>query len=239
MRSLRAHVKNNRLLRAAPFETQNAYHASPLAGEVRPASDRAAGPPEHFLSAMIRVKDEARFLPEWLAHHLNAGVEHVYVYDDNSPDGIERVIAPFIEGGLVSYVPWPRVPASPSSNGDLLSRFGRSSGWVAFFDADELLVEDAPGALLDTLRLVRRCRNSHSWYCRRRRVARTPDAAGAADQARRTSLADAELHRHNEVEIRLPDATLRATADRLRELGYPEEIHGGAAVPGGVRQTRW
>ncbi|HEX6167230.1 MAG TPA: glycosyltransferase family 92 protein [Acidimicrobiales bacterium] len=323
MRSLRAHVKTNRLLRAAVFEAQNAYYASPFAGEVRRGPDRAGSPVEHFLSAMIRVKDEARFLPEWLAHHLNVGVGHVYVYDNNSSDDIERVIAPFIERRLVTCVPWPTVPASPSSNNHFLTEFGPSSEWVAFFDADEFLVENTPGALLDALRaagrvpaiavnwryygssghevvppglvtatltradatlnkhvkvvarpaMVRRYRNSHNSYYRRGRVARTPggrrvhgsfvtpdrpaqlvlnhyiyrsredyerksshgfvDAAGAADQARRRSLADAEFDRHNDVEITLPEATLRATADLLRELGYPEQLYDAAGAPGG------
>jgi Glycosyltransferase family 92 len=323
MRSLRAQVKNNRLLRAALFEAQNAYHASPFAGRAPSRIDHAEGAPRYFLSAMIRVKDEARFLPEWLAHHLNVGVEHVFVYDNNSSDDIERVVMPFIERGLVTYVPWPTVPASPSSNNHFLTEFGPSSEWVAFFDADELLVEDTPGALLETLgaagrvpaiavnwryygssghevvpsglvtatftradampnqhvkviarpAMVRRYRNSHNSYYRRGRVARTPagrrvhgsfvtpdlparlvlnhyvyrsredyerksshgfvDAAGVADRARRTSLAEAEFDRHNDVEVKLPERVLRATADLLRELGYAEELYDGAAMVAG------
>lgn len=323
MRSLRAQVKGNRLLRAALFEAQNAYHASPFAGRALRRTDPAEGSARYFLSAMIRVKDEARFLPEWLAHHLNVGVEHIYVYDNNSSDDIERVIIPFIERGLVTYVPWPTVPASPSSNNHFLTEFGPSSEWVAFFDADEVLSETTPGALLETLgaagrapaiavnwryygssghevvppglvtatftradaapnqhvkviarpAMVRRYRNSHNFYYRRGRVARTPagrrvhgsfvtpdlpprlvlnhyvyrsredyerksshgfvDAAGAADQARRTSLAGAEFARHNDVDITLPERVLRATADLLRELGYPEELYDGAPVVAG------
>ncbi|HET6663976.1 MAG TPA: glycosyltransferase family 92 protein [Acidimicrobiales bacterium] len=323
MRSLRAQVKTNRLLRAALFEAQNVYHASPFAGRALRRIDPAEGAPRHFLSAMIRVKDEARFLPEWLAHHLNVGVEHVYVYDNNSSDDIERVIMPFIERGLVTYVPWPTVPASPSSNNHFLTELGPSSEWVAFFDADELLVEDTPGALLEALgaavrvpaiavnghhygssghevvppglvtatftradatpnqhvkviarpAMVRRYRNSHNSYYRRGRVARTPagrrvhgsfvtpdlparlvlnhyvyrsredyerksshgfvDAAGAADQARRTSLPEAEFGRHNDVEVTLPEPVLRATAALLRELGYPEQLYDGAALAAG------
>ncbi len=151
MGSLRAYVKRNRLLRAALFTVQNAYYASPVAGHIK--CDDVSGPSDtHFLAAMIRVKDEARFLPEWLAHHLNLGIEHVYVYDNNSTDAIDRVIAPFVERGLVTYIPWPTIPASPSSNIDFLTRFGRANEWVAFFDADEFLVEASPGALLETLR---------------------------------------------------------------------------------------
>jgi hypothetical protein len=96
---------------------------------------------------MIRVKDEARFLPEWLAHHIGLGVEHVVVYDNNSNDDIRTVIEPFVREGLVTYVPWPTVPASPSSHLDYFARFGPLHRWTAFFDTDEFLVEAEPGML--------------------------------------------------------------------------------------------
>ncbi|HEX6578168.1 MAG TPA: glycosyltransferase family 2 protein [Jiangellaceae bacterium] len=169
MRSLRAQVKNSPPLGTVMFEAQNVYHASPFAGRALRRIDPAEGAPRHFLSAMIRVKDEARFLPEWVAHHLNVGVEHVYVYDNNSSDDIERVIMPFIERGLVTYVPWPTVPASPSSNNHFLTELGPSSEWVAFFDADELLVEDT------------RERSSRPWG--RRCVCRRSRSTGATTAA--------------------------------------------------------
>lgn len=59
------------------------------------------------------------------------------------------------------------------------------------------------------------------------------DAAGAADQARRTSLPEAEFGRHNDVEVTLPEPVLRATAALLRELGYPEQLYDGAALAAG------
>ena len=128
---------------------QNAYHALVPTSTSGLARDTA--PPTHHLTAMVRVKDEARFLPEWLAHHVNVGFEHVYVYDNNSTDDIEHVIDPFVERGLATYVPWPTVPASPSSNVDFLTRFGAANEWVAFFDADEFLVESSPGMLREVL----------------------------------------------------------------------------------------
>ena len=99
---------------------------------------------------MIRVKDEARFLPEWLAHHLNVGVEHVYVYDNNSSDDIERVIMPFVERGLVTYVPWPTVPASPSATTTSSpSSARRASGWPSSTPTSSW--SRTPGAPLETL----------------------------------------------------------------------------------------
>jgi hypothetical protein len=151
MQELRSRVKDNRPLRAGIFLGQNAYRAAEsVVVPRRPAIPQPATG-GHELAAMIRIKDEARFLPEWIAHHVGIGVEHVYVYDNNSTDDIEDVLGPFVDAGLVTYVAWPPVPASPSAQVDFLDRFGPACRWVAFFDADEFLFETEPGALAATL----------------------------------------------------------------------------------------
>ena len=148
MRQLRAAVKRSPRLRTLLFGLQNA-------GSIVRRGDIAltgSGQAKYFLAAMIRVKDEARFLPEWLAYHYTIGVEHVFIYDNNSSDHTAAVISPFIERGLVTYIKWPPVPASPSSHLDFLARFGCEAEWVIFFDADEFLFEQTPGSLLSILR---------------------------------------------------------------------------------------
>jgi Glycosyltransferase family 92 len=151
MRSFRSRVKRNRPLRTAVFHVQNMYHASPLGARANVVAATPAGPRRYHLAAMIRVKDEARFLPEWLAYHVALGVEHCVIYDNNSGDDIESVMRPFIDRDLATYVPWPTVPASPSAHEHFLRRFGPDSEWVAFLDADEFVVERRPGALREVL----------------------------------------------------------------------------------------
>lgn len=156
VKALRSRIKDNRPLRTILFLAQNCYYSARSGVAVGRRRRESAGAERYGLAAMIRVKDEARFLPEWLAHHLNVGVEHVFVYDNNSTDDVASVIAPFIDRGFVTYVPWPRVPASPSCHIDFLARLGGTSRWVAFFDADEFLFEATPGALLEILRTSER-----------------------------------------------------------------------------------
>ena len=145
MRRVRAYVKSNRLVRSGLFLAQFGYHSAQASlGARKPAS--VASEPLHHLVAMVRVKDEARFLPEWLAHHVNLGVEHVYIYDNNSTDDLAGAVAPFATRGLATVVPWPTVPASPGSHVDFLARFGPTTRWCAFLDADEFVIERSPGA---------------------------------------------------------------------------------------------
>jgi Glycosyltransferase family 92 len=107
--------------------------------------------PTYFLSALTRIKNEARFLPEFVAHHNIIGVQHFYFYDNNSDDSPEAVLKPFIDRGLATVIPWKTVPASPSCYRDFLEKFASESQWVAFIDADEFIVERRTGLLLNVL----------------------------------------------------------------------------------------
>jgi hypothetical protein len=143
---LRRFVKSVRAARAPLFAAQNAVAATESVIRPKRRIQPDAGD-HHELAAMVRVKDEARFLPEWLAYHVVLGVEHAYVYDNNSSDDITSVMAPFVEAGYATIIPWPTTPISPSAQNDFLERFGPRCRWVAFLDADEFLVEHSPGAL--------------------------------------------------------------------------------------------
>jgi len=50
------------------------------------------------------IKDEARYLDEWLAYHYLIGVEHFYITDDNSTDNIQEVLQKWIKKGIVTYI---------------------------------------------------------------------------------------------------------------------------------------
>ena len=107
--------------------------------------------PAFFLSVMTRIKNEARFLPEFIAHHKIIGAEHFYFYDNNSEDAPEAVLRPFIDRGMATIIPWKTVPASPSCYSDFFDRFASDSTWVAFIDADEFIIERRKGILLNVL----------------------------------------------------------------------------------------
>lgn len=107
--------------------------------------------PRFRLAACVRVKNEGRFLPEFLAHHHLLGVQHFYLYDNNSSDELATVLAPFLERGLVTLVTWPTVPATPSCYRHFFETHGAEAQWVAFIDADEFIIERTPGALLEHL----------------------------------------------------------------------------------------
>lgn len=55
------------------------------------------------MASCVRTKDFGRFLPEWIAYHYAAGIDEIQVYDDDSVDGTEEILQPFMEAGIVTY----------------------------------------------------------------------------------------------------------------------------------------
>lgn len=104
--------------------------------------------PKFRLAVCVRVKNEGRFMPEFLAHHHLLGAQHFYLYDNNSSDDLASVLAPFLERGLVTLITWPAVPATPSCYQHFFENHGADAQWVAFIDADEFIIERSEGALM-------------------------------------------------------------------------------------------
>lgn len=91
------------------------------------------------LSICAVFKDEADYLSEWIDFHRLMGVEHFFLYNNNSADDyLERLRKP-IADGVVTLIEWPQTPGQLSAYKDCLSRFGSQSQWLAFIDLDEFL----------------------------------------------------------------------------------------------------
>lgn len=85
-------------------------------------------------------KDEAMFLAEWIEYHLLIGVEHFYLYDNNSCDNPERVLKSYIEKGLVTYTKWPlTVDQQLKAYEHFFGNFKHETQWIGFLDIDEFL----------------------------------------------------------------------------------------------------
>jgi hypothetical protein len=106
----------------------------------------------HELSIGAIFKDEAGYLDEWLTFHHGVGVEHFYLYDDNSTDDSRDVLAPWVTRGLATVLPWPaRLGQVPAYN-DCIQRFRTQTRWLAFIDIDEFLFSPACPDLRQVLR---------------------------------------------------------------------------------------
>lgn len=107
---------------------------------------------KYFLSAVIIVKNESDYIVEWIEYHLLIGVEHFYVYDNQSTDNLLEVLQPYIESGIVTYTliegKKKQIPAYVAT---MKQRYMETK-WLAILDADEFIVPVGKESLQDFLK---------------------------------------------------------------------------------------
>jgi hypothetical protein len=59
------------------------------------------------LTSIYWIKDEARYIPEFIEFHLLQGFDYFIFYDNKSTDNLNEVISPYIESGLVEIRYYP------------------------------------------------------------------------------------------------------------------------------------
>ncbi|WP_424631814.1 glycosyltransferase family 92 protein [Bradyrhizobium sp. SYSU BS000235] len=109
------------------------------------------GRKKHRLSVVCALKNEADDLLEWLHFHKLVGVDHFYLYDNESTDETRTVIESF---------PWPDMITYHYVEGDFgqmrafhhaIDSYRNGSEWCAFIDADEFLYPVEGDSINDVL----------------------------------------------------------------------------------------
>ena len=59
------------------------------------------------LTAIYWIKNETPYLPEWIEFHLLQGFDHFILYDNDSDDGLEEAMAPYLEEEIVEIRKYP------------------------------------------------------------------------------------------------------------------------------------
>lgn len=90
-----------------------------------------------YLCVAACLKNEAPYLEEWLEYHLLMGVEHFYLYDNDSSDDPASVLEPYIRQGLVTCTAWPGKGQQHAIYRHALGRLAGETRWLAFLDIDE------------------------------------------------------------------------------------------------------
>ena len=91
------------------------------------------------LAVVTIMKNEAPYVKEWLDYHLLAGVDHFYIYDNESPDNLKEVLQPYIDAGIVTYTFYPDKCRQLEAYIDAVKRFKYFCRYMAWIDADEFI----------------------------------------------------------------------------------------------------
>ena len=88
------------------------------------------------------IKNENRYLKEFVEHYLNLGFKNIYLYDNNDIDGEtpKDVIGEYIESGFVVYIDFRgKTVCQKEAYNDCYKKYSNDCDWIAFFDCDEYL----------------------------------------------------------------------------------------------------
>lgn len=94
------------------------------------------------VSLCVIIKNENKYLREFVEHYLNLGFSNIYLYDNNDYEGEHpnEVIEDYINNGFViyhNYRNW-KVCQKMAYN-DCYEKYSKNCDWIAFFDCDEFL----------------------------------------------------------------------------------------------------
>ncbi len=109
-----------------------------LPAPVAPDPDRSG------VALVAIVKDEERYIGEWLDYHMLVGARHAYVYNNGSTDRTCDVLRQSRWAERVTIIPWRNFDAAiriqNAAYNHALANFGSRYRWMAFIDIDEFIV---------------------------------------------------------------------------------------------------
>ena len=106
---------------------------------LRKKIDKSDKRKKDYYSVAVVVKNEARYMKEYILFYQATGADRIYLYDNDSTDNLLEVLDPFIKSGYVVYRRWPSHTVQTAAYRDAVRRTRRRTKWLALIDADEFL----------------------------------------------------------------------------------------------------
>jgi len=122
---------------------------------------------KYTLSVCAIVKNEAKYLKEWIEFHRLVGVDHFYLYNNGNIDSVQKVLNPYIRKGIVTLIDWSYFSYAiddektchwslstqiPAYENAIKFRAIRATKWLALLNTDEYLVPVDSYSMKDLLR---------------------------------------------------------------------------------------
>ncbi len=97
-------------------------------------------------------KDEEPYLKEWIEFNRIVGVDHFYLYNNNSSDGYMEILDDYIKKDLVTLVDWPYQQAQMEAYKDCIKKYSDETEWIGFIDIDEFIVPKTKDSIYEVLK---------------------------------------------------------------------------------------
>lgn len=103
---------------------------------------------EYDIAICCIFQNEAPYLKEWIDYHRSIGVNHFYLYNNESTDNYLKVLDPYIKKKIVEVIDWPNpIPLIEFNYGcqtsvyaNCIQRVRYHLKWLAIIDTDEFIV---------------------------------------------------------------------------------------------------
>ncbi len=95
--------------------------------------------PKYNVSICAIFKNEAKYLKEWIEYHLIVGIDHFYMYNNNSTDNFKDVLNSYIEKGIVTLIDWEKNQAQMECYRTCINDYSKETKWLGFIDIDEFV----------------------------------------------------------------------------------------------------
>ena len=100
--------------------------------------------PRYTLCAMTQVKDASKFVPDWVKYHRRIGIDHFYIFDNNSSEAYSQ--DPDVE--YISF-PWRKSQFQALMYGVQMTK--SRCQWLAVFDVDEFIYPQKSQSLISII----------------------------------------------------------------------------------------
>lgn len=97
------------------------------------------------------MKNEAPYVKEWLDYHIAAGVEHFFIFDNDSSDNLREILQPYIDAGIVTYKFYPGKARQYEAYNETIQDYKFFCRYIAFIDADEFIFPQNGKSIVEVL----------------------------------------------------------------------------------------
>ena len=103
------------------------------------------------LAVVAIMKNEGPYVKEWLDYHLLAGVDHFFIYDNDSPDNQREVVQPYVDAGLVTYIFYPGQARQYEAYNAAVRDYRYFCRYMAFIDGDEFIFPQSDRSIVEVV----------------------------------------------------------------------------------------
>ena len=120
-------------IRDIDFEIKNGNNNWKIKKEIRQVGYK-------YLTIVCIIKNEARYIKEWIVYYKLMNVDHIYLFNNGSTDNIQEVLEEEIASGYVTLIDYKGANAQLPAYRLAAKCLKNQCRWLAYIDADEYLL---------------------------------------------------------------------------------------------------